>query len=63
MTDEELPSDRALRQYVRGFLYVIGVCCLVGATIALLDGKPAHAAAGAAVGLVWIIGARLMVPF
>lgn len=43
-------------------MYAIGLACLIGATIAMLDGRASMAAAGAALGVCWIVSARLMLP-
>ena len=59
MTD--LPSDRLTRRWARGVFFTVGVACLVGATIALIDGHAAGAGAGAALGIAWIVAGKLMV--
>ncbi len=57
----ELPSDQLVRRWYRSALVFVGVACLIGATLALMDNNPALAAAGAVVGFAWVLVARLIV--
>jgi uncharacterized membrane protein HdeD (DUF308 family) len=58
----ELPSDRMVRRMYRWSMNAVGVACLLWGTLAFLDSRAGQAAAGAAVGLAWIIAGRLLAP-
>lgn len=51
-----------VRRWSRGSLQGIGVACLVGGTVALIDGHPGVAGAGAGIGLAWVLVGRLLWP-
>lgn len=57
----EKPSDHLVRRWYRAALYFVGVACLTGGTLALMDNRAALAAAAAVVGFAWIVIARLIV--